>query len=132
MAHLQNETLMSVEPDTAIAHSGQKASGKSSMRKAALQPKAEGNKHRAETSAMAPALASETKNTRQKTVESKADAVLKRLRSAKGTTIAALSETTGWQAHSVRGFISGALGKKMGLTVASERREDGERVYSIA
>ena len=41
-------------------------------------------------------------------------------------------KTTGWQAHSVRGFISGALGKKMGLTVNSVRREDGERVYSIA
>jgi Protein of unknown function (DUF3489) len=41
-------------------------------------------------------------------------------------------KATGWQAHSVRGFISGALGKKMGLTVDSVRREDGERVYSIA
>ena len=39
--------------------------------------------------------------------------------------------STGWQAHSVRGFISGALGKKMGLTVNSIRREDGERVYTL-
>ena len=38
---------------------------------------------------------------------------------------------TGWQAHSVRGFLSGALGKKMGLTVNSAKREDGTRVYSI-
>jgi hypothetical protein len=38
---------------------------------------------------------------------------------------------TEWQAHSVRGFISGTLGKKMGLTVESTKR--GEvRVYSIA
>jgi hypothetical protein len=41
-------------------------------------------------------------------------------------------KATGWQPHSVRGFISGALGKKMGLTVDSVRREDGERVYAIA
>ena len=41
-------------------------------------------------------------------------------------------KTTGWQAHSVRGFISGALGKKMDLMVESSKREDGERVYSIA
>jgi Protein of unknown function (DUF3489) len=40
-------------------------------------------------------------------------------------------KATGWQAHSVRGFISGALGKKMGLTVDSARREDGERVYTL-
>jgi hypothetical protein len=37
---------------------------------------------------------------------------------------------TGWQAHSVRGFISGQLIKKLGLRVRSFRR-DGERVYAI-
>jgi hypothetical protein len=37
---------------------------------------------------------------------------------------------TGWQAHSVRGFISGQLGKKLGLRVKSFER-DGERVYAI-
>jgi hypothetical protein len=37
---------------------------------------------------------------------------------------------TDWQAHSVRGFISGQLGKKMGLRVRSFER-DGERVYHI-
>jgi len=41
-------------------------------------------------------------------------------------------KATGWQKHSVRGFISGTLGKKMGLTVDSLRREDDERVYSIS
>ena len=39
--------------------------------------------------------------------------------------VAAIQET------SVRGFLSGALGKKMGLTVNSAKREDGTRVYSI-
>jgi Protein of unknown function (DUF3489) len=37
---------------------------------------------------------------------------------------------TGWQAHSVRGFISGQLTKKLRLKVRSGKR-DGERVYSI-
>ena len=49
-----------------------------------------------------------------------------------GATLIQIMKATGWQAHSVRGFISGALGKKMGLTVESAKREDGERVYSIA
>ncbi len=39
---------------------------------------------------------------------------------------------TEWQAHSVRGFISGGLGKKMGLTVESFKRPDGERAYRLA
>jgi hypothetical protein len=38
---------------------------------------------------------------------------------------------TDWQAHSVRGFISGTLGKKMGLTLLSTKGENGERTYSI-
>jgi hypothetical protein len=38
----------------------------------------------------------------------------------------------GWQPHSVRGFLSGTLGKKIGLKVESTKSEDGERVYSLA
>ena len=48
-----------------------------------------------------------------------------------GATLAEIMEATGWQAHSVRGFISGTLGKKMGLTVESVKGEDGQRTYSI-
>jgi len=62
---------------------------------------------------------------------SKKAEVLDLLRRKGGATLAQIMKATGWQAHSVRGFISGALGKKMGLTVDSVRREDGERVYSI-
>jgi len=42
-----------------------------------------------------------------------------------------LMKATGWQPHSVRGFISGTVGKKMGLSVESTKGEDGERTYSI-
>jgi hypothetical protein len=48
-----------------------------------------------------------------------------------GATLTEVMKATKWQAHSVRGFISGALGKKMGLNVVSVRRDDGERVYAI-
>ena len=63
---------------------------------------------------------------------SKKAEVLGLLQRKGGATLTQIMKATGWQAHSVRGFISGALGKKMGLTVDSVRREDGERVYSIA
>jgi hypothetical protein len=40
-------------------------------------------------------------------------------------------KATGWQAHSVRGFLSGTVGKKLGLTIASTKTEEGERTYSV-
>jgi hypothetical protein len=63
---------------------------------------------------------------------SKASQVIGLLRRAKGATLAELMETTGWQAHSIRGFISAGLGKRLGFTVQSSRREDGARVYKIS
>lgn len=48
-----------------------------------------------------------------------------------GATIAELIKATGWQAHSVRGFLSGALKKKARMTIASEKGDDGERRYRV-
>jgi len=48
-----------------------------------------------------------------------------------GATIAQLGETLGWQAHSVRGAISGALKRKLGLKVVCDKDEGGERLYRI-
>jgi hypothetical protein len=53
------------------------------------------------------------------------------LRRPEGATLEALAKATGWQAHSVRGAIAGALKKKRGLTVQSEKPSDGARVYRI-
>lgn len=63
---------------------------------------------------------------------SKKDIVLDLMRRPKGATLAELMEATKWQAHSIRGFISGTLGKKLDLPVVSAKREDGSRVYSLA
>lgn len=49
-----------------------------------------------------------------------------------GTTIPEIVQATGWQAHSVRGAISGALKKKLGLAVASEAVVGRGRVYRVA
>ena len=53
------------------------------------------------------------------------------LRSDEGATVEAMMAATGWQAHSVRGAMSGSVKKALGLTVASEKIE-GVRVYRIA
>jgi hypothetical protein len=57
--------------------------------------------------------------------------VLELLRRKGGCTLAEIMKATDWQAHTVRGFISGTLGKKMGLTVASTKSDSGERTYSV-
>ena len=62
---------------------------------------------------------------------SKSAKVLCLLRQAGGATLKELMKVTGWQAHSVRGFLSGAVAKRMGLTVASTKGPDGERSYSL-
>jgi hypothetical protein len=61
---------------------------------------------------------------------SKHDRVLGLLRSKGGTTIAAISKVTGWQPHSVRGFLAGVVKKKLGLTLESKKTKSG-RIYRI-
>jgi hypothetical protein len=63
---------------------------------------------------------------------SKKAIVLDMLKRTDGATLADIMSATSWQAHSVRGFISGSLGKKMGLTVESFKRQDGTRAYKLA
>jgi hypothetical protein len=64
------------------------------------------------------------KNTKQAQVVS----LLKR---SGGVTLHHLMRATGWQAHSVRGFISGALGKRLGFKIDSFKNSRGERAYRI-
>ena len=61
---------------------------------------------------------------------SKTAQILELLKRPGGATLKAIMAATEWQAHSVRGFISGTLGKKLGLAVESAKGEDG-RTYSI-
>lgn len=63
---------------------------------------------------------------------SKQSRIIARLETASGASIAQLVELTGWQAHSVRGVISGVLRKKLGFEVKSEQcPKTGERLYRI-
>jgi hypothetical protein len=58
--------------------------------------------------------------------------VLDLLRRKQGATTAEIAKATDWQNHSVRGFISGHVTKKMALKVESTKNESGERTYRIA
>jgi Protein of unknown function (DUF3489) len=60
----------------------------------------------------------------------KQEAVLGMLRQPKGVTIAAIMEATGWQKHSVRGFLAGVVRKRLKLKLGSEM-VDGDRIYQI-
>ena len=52
------------------------------------------------------------------------------LQSPPGTTIAAMMKVTGWQKHSVRGFLAGVVRKRLKLKLGS-KKVDGSRVYQI-
>jgi len=54
------------------------------------------------------------------------------LRRPKGATLLEIVEATGWQQHTIRGAMAGALKKKLGLTITSEKNEARGRVYRLA
>jgi hypothetical protein len=62
---------------------------------------------------------------------SKSAQILDLLKRPGGATSKQLMKVTGWLPHSVRGFLSGTVRKKMGRTVTSTKGEDGERTYSV-
>jgi hypothetical protein len=62
---------------------------------------------------------------------SKTAKILDLLQRPGGATSKELMKASGWLPHSVRGFLSGTIRKKMGLTVTSTKGEQGERTYSV-
>jgi hypothetical protein len=89
----------------------------------------------AHKSANKTARANEGSKARQKTASARAGTktskLLELLKRPGGTTLNELMKTAGWQSHSVRGFLSGTVAKKMDLKVTSDKGENGERIYSV-
>jgi hypothetical protein len=87
------------------------------------------------TAPVAPKKAKSSKRTKQDAGAptaregSKKATVLELIRRADGASVKEIQDATAWQPHSVRGFISGGLGKKMGLNIESFKRADGTRAY---
>jgi hypothetical protein len=75
--------------------------------------------------------AKDTSSSSAARVGSKTATILGLLKRREGATLKELMAATEWQAHSVRGFLSGTLRKKMDLKIESDKATDGERTYSI-
>src|SRR5215204_606885 len=80
--------------------------------------------------AKSPFQTSDAPKSKQAVAGSKQSRVITMLRSPDGATIAAMMKTTGWQQHSVRGFLAGVVRKKLRLNLDS-KKIDGSRFYSI-
>jgi hypothetical protein len=78
-----------------------------------------------------PAKAAKAAKPAKEKAPTKGQTVLGLIQRKGGATAAELQAATGWQAHSVRGFLSAVAGKRLGLKLTSARREDGQRVYSV-
>jgi hypothetical protein len=72
-----------------------------------------------------------TKNATGSREGSKTAKILDLLKRPGGANAKELQKATGWLPHSIRGFLSGTVSKKMKLTVVSTKGDDGERNYSI-
>ena len=110
-------------PSKSAAATTRKRSTRSTARRAVKRP---GPKTR---TTKPPATRGKGRPARPGTKTARLIALLER---KEGATIADLMKATAWQAHSVRGAISGNLKKKLGLDVTSEKVEGRGRVYRIA
>jgi hypothetical protein len=133
-ATTETTTAAAATPGAPVTPQAAKATRKATAKKAA--PKANRNAKAAKPAAKKAATKKSVAKKAAKVTPprefSKKAIVLDLLRRKGGATMAEIQKATDWQAHSVRGFISGALGKKMGLKVDSTRSESGERCYRIA
>jgi hypothetical protein len=76
------------------------------------------------------AAAKPSQQTKEADAGSKQSRVIAMLQSPTGATIAAMMKATGWQPHSVRGFLAGVVRKRLKLKLAW-KEIDGNRVYQI-
>ena len=122
--------MMLVITDAGLQAIDSGADGEADTKSASKKPQPKKRRGRGEKKPSAPKPKGKTSlaAVRQGTKQALLIDLLKR---KTGATIADLVKATGWQPHSVRGAISGALKKKLGLTVTSEPIEKRGRVYRI-
>ncbi len=126
-------TAAATPQGAAAAPTPAKAATKASQKKAAPKAKTGAKPAAAKTTAPASKQAKPAAKVRKPEARdgSKQSAVLDLLRRKEGATAAEIAKVTKWQEHSIRGFISGTISKKMTLAVESVRNQQGERVYRV-
>jgi hypothetical protein len=137
----ENKHMNNAETNTAatVAEQGahgapEKASSKKGATRGTGAPKAKKTAKGGKSKGAAPKKAAKrTRARKAKTPRegSKKAKILALLGRKEGAALTQIMKATSWQAHSVRGFISGTLGKKMELTVESTKAENGDRVYRL-
>ena len=78
-----------------------------------------------------PATPIKTQATRTTREGTKQAVLIDLLKRPEGATLSQMTEATGWQVHTVRGAMAGALKKKLGLEITSEKQIGTDRVYRI-
>jgi hypothetical protein len=138
---MKTEATTTTTETAAVAEQGANVASKKGASKAKGAPKAKktakdakkakpvASKQAAKTAK--PASKKAPKDAKPARDGSKKAIVIEMLKRKNGATLAEIAKATDWQNHSIRGFISGALGKKMGLTVESTRNDAGERTYRL-
>lgn len=119
--HRRKETKMSTEITTSETATQPKRKAKAAKKaKAAMATKQAGK-----------ATSAKAQRATKPKDGSKKERILELLRRKDGATIADIANATDWQNHSIRGFLSGTISKKMGLPLESLKDEGGERTYRI-
>ena len=135
------ETAAAAEQAAPVAPEQATSTKKASSKKGAPKAKKGASKKEPKPAATKKAVKKETKPASKKASKakdgqpregSKKQIVIDMMRRKEGATLAEIAKATDWQNHSIRGFISGSLTKKMRLTVESTKNEAGERTYRIA
>jgi hypothetical protein len=99
-------------------------------RTSAKQARSRAKGPRKETRADTKPVVAATSATNDAPASKKAE-IIARLRRAKGVSLPEIQKLTGWQKHTIRGFVS-VLGSKSGLKIISTRNDAGERTYRVA
>jgi hypothetical protein len=118
------KTLVATEAACAMLDAGDEAAQEAPARPTRAKQAKGGTKSKPKPKATTKAPRAPREGTKQ-------EQLIGMLRRAKGATVAEIAEALGWQAHTVRGALAGALKKKLGLAVVSEVNERRGRVYRI-